>query len=581
MSEPVVFAQDAGGAAPAAAATELAQKGVSLKTEILSLDKGLASNVSDLLRESTQAKVLNNLHMLKRGVWTTRGTGRTRKNSSAETDSGDPGYSFSIKETAIYTSSAGVASVVAGGYENAVTAQKYYVITPSSGLLSAAIHTLSTNTLSDKIPCMRAFNATNFIMCDGGNYANPYKWAGDTGVAATALGGWPVTHSAITYEKPTICEVFSNRMCFAGFAARPFSIVFSNQNDPGTYTIGSGATDGGVFEVPSQLGPIVGMRALRLSNDSNDQVLIIGCRRGMAMVTGSSGSNFALKELTREYGFISNRTWVQVQNDLYFFGTDGIRRFSQLITGSALINSSVTFPVQDLVSQLDQTTSNGGYLLFAHAVHHPATQELRFYFPTLVGLTSASRAIVLNYNTETTDGNGGVIQPVISTMSGEAATVTGCLEYDGTLYSYAGANYFFQEYSGDTNSDGSAINWEYVSPLIGANSPAQSASLRKIVILTDGPAQKFDSQMYTLDTLSTGVTQWSTRDSKAVDVSASTITDISTWATGTTTTYPKFIDLFSRGNGRFWCLKLSGNATDEHISLVGLQAILTVGGWKQ
>lgn len=557
MSEPVAFAQEA--SAPAAASTELAQKGVSLKTDIISLDKGVATNISDLLRESTQAKVLDNLHMLRRGVWTSIGTGRTRVNASA--------YSGYLTEFGIYTSSAGVQSLV-GALANGSNTT-FHVVNTTDGTLSASWHT-QTGTIT--APCMRAFNATNFILCDSSNVANPYKWAGDTGTAATALGGWPVTYSAITYEKPTLCEVFANRMCFAGFSARPFSIVFSNQNDPATYTIGSGATDGGVFEVPSQLGKIIGMRALRLSNDSNDQVLIVGCQNGMAMITGSSGSNFALKDLTREYGLVSNRTWVQIQNDLYFFATDGIRRFSQLVTGSALLNSSVTFPVQDLVNL--RTASLPDPTCFA--AHHPGTQEMIFAF-------NLSKGIVLNYNVESSE-TGGVLQPILSTMSTEVLG-NAAIEFNGVLYctgNYNGnSGYLAKSYLGNTHSNGGAITWTYVSPLIGANSPAQTASLRKVVIMTDGPAQKFDVQAYTLDTLSTGATRWTVRDAKAIDVSSSSITDISTWASSTTTTYPKFIDFSSLGNGRFWALKLSGDATDEHISLVGLQAILTVGGWKQ
>ncbi len=68
-------AQASQQAPPPASMTELSQQGRSLKTDIIAPDKGLATSVSDLLRSSQYARVLNNLQMLKRGVWSSRGTG--------------------------------------------------------------------------------------------------------------------------------------------------------------------------------------------------------------------------------------------------------------------------------------------------------------------------------------------------------------------------------------------------------------------------------------------------------------------------------------------------------------------------
>ena len=57
--------------------TELSQEGVSLKLDVLTPAKGLITNTTDLLRDKNAAKVLNNLEMLTRGIWTDRGTGNT------------------------------------------------------------------------------------------------------------------------------------------------------------------------------------------------------------------------------------------------------------------------------------------------------------------------------------------------------------------------------------------------------------------------------------------------------------------------------------------------------------------------
>lgn len=560
-----VYGQDA-------TTTELMQNGRSLKSSILTLDGGLVSNISDLLRDKDSAKVLNNLQMLKKGIWTNVGTGRTRMTDATSSTIS----STCITEMAQHTTSAGVNRLV---------------LVNGSIFLNATLNTASSPpavTLTDVtpaaysaspqgVPCLRSFNANNLLyVCS--NVA-PLKWNGDTGTKFSTLGGWPITYATKTYSYPAFVEVFANRACFAGFPDQPSSIVFSDQNDPATYTIGSGATNGGIFECPSQLGKITGLRTLRLANDTTDQVLIVGCERGMAMITGYSGSTFALKDLTREYGLRSNRSWIQLQNDLYFLATDGIRRFSQLVAGSSLLNSGVTFGVQDLINLIDPTK---GQLAFA--VHHPATQEVHYFVPANTATVGPRYEIILNYNT---DGKPGeALTPIISTKSAYTGEEAACgIEYEGKMYTFTntvGGSTFrmCQEYLGDTY-EGTAISWEYFSPLIGANSPSQSASLRKLLVITEGGDQAFTASVFTLDTLANGATEYKARASRSYSVTASTITKYGTWASGTTTTYPKLIDVSSDGNGRYWAIRLTGSSSSDKIALVGVQAVLTVGGWKQ
>ncbi len=58
--------------------TELAAQGKSLKTDFLSPSGGLYSNISDILRPPTNARVLDNLEQLKTGIWTSHGIGFTQ-----------------------------------------------------------------------------------------------------------------------------------------------------------------------------------------------------------------------------------------------------------------------------------------------------------------------------------------------------------------------------------------------------------------------------------------------------------------------------------------------------------------------
>lgn len=557
------FAQ---GAEPPAAVSELAQKGVSLKVEFVTPEKGLQTNIADLLRDKQSAKILENLHMFKRGVWTSRGTGYAKERAGQ--------FTGTFSEMGSHTTSAGVNRLVF-----AMSGKVY-----SYDLSTSTETEIHNGTITD--PCIRSFNAATMMMTRGSN-GNPLKWNGNPASAMSGMGGWPITSGTRTFEQPTFCEVFANRAVFAGMTSEPFTVVLSDFNAPETFTFGGSATNGGFFDVPSQLGKITGLRTLRLQNDNTDQVLIVGCERGMAMITGYSGSTFALKDLTREYGLASNRAWVQLQNDLLFMATDGIRKFSQTVSSANLLNSSITFGVQNLVNTL-----NYGQKKNIFAMVHAATQEVYFWIPYTGDAVAgpAYRAFVLNYNTDETREDGS-INPIISTklLGSNASAYDGMkcgIEFDtGSTRRFLMASsdsYLHEFYTGLDTMNGNAIHWKYLSPLVGANSPAQNQSLRKVIVITEGATQKFDMASYTFDTVGSGTTEWKARDTKAFNVSGSAATYPSTWSGSSgITSYPKLLDFFSKGSGRYWAFYLTGDATDEHIDLVGLQVITTVGGWKQ
>lgn len=552
-------APSGGGNVPQASITELQARGTSLKPSMFGPAKGLFTNVSDLLRDEQAAKVLNNLQMLKRGVWTSRGIGWTKERVSTF----NSGAAF--LEMTTHTNEDGVNRFV---FQVGDKIYSYDLSTHTETQIQGSVDASAT-------PCFRSFSQSIMLWCNG--VQQPKKWDGDPSHTMTAVTGWPVTIDTIQYTKPKYTEVFASRAVWAGFEKRPFSVVLSVQDDPEDYTSGGGATDAGVFDVPAVLGKIKALRSLRLNTDTNEQVLLIGCERGVAIITGSSGTTFGLKEVTREFGVLSNRCWIQLQNDLLFLSTDGIRRFSQVIASSNLTNASLTFGIQDVVSGISTT-----YADKAFAIHYPATQEVQFWIPYGADTTNA-HCLVLNYNTQdpsaaASSSGVGSLDFIISTKDGTSVScgqVVGGVMYGG---GYTGL--LQQHYSGDTY-DGSDINWEYVSALVGTNSPAQNASARKFVLITDGGAQGFTLNAYTVDQLASGDTEWRARDSRRVSVASSTITKIGTWASGTTTTYPKFEDFAPKGSGRYWCLQAKSTQSGDHIALVGVMSILTVGGWKQ
>lgn len=577
LSGAPAVAQGSGGSSSPAQATELSQHGVSLKPDIIAPLRGLYSNTTAMLRDKDSAAVLDNLQMTTRGIWTSRGIGWVTFNNSSY--SGANFYEFGQ-----HTDSSGTNHLLVH------VGTALCEVDPNLGTPT----TLYTSMQDDNATraSFASFSPSQLLITTGKATA-PLLWDGNTAHTASLQSGWPQTVATISYNGPQFLEVFAGRVIYAGFSGRPMDVLFSKQGDPNSFTISSpaAATDGGSFTLPSRLGAITGMKTLRSVDLSSPEVLIIGCQRGMAMITGNSGTNFAMYTLTREYGLASNRSWVQLQNDMYFLATDGIRKFTSLLANGNLLNSSISFPIQDLINRIVKTTSivglgGTGYTVTkpifqqVFALHHPDTQEVFWFLPVDSDYPGRpSHAVVMNYNTQTSATQGNLsIDPIWSTRSG--VTAMSGVNFQGNMYTGDNTGTIIKHYASDSYG-GTPIQWTYMSPLIPTYSPSQNASLRKMVIITDGPNQQFTASAYTADTLSDGTTQFKARDSRYYSVTASSINNLGTWGSGTTTSYPHLIDFSSTGSGRYWAVRLTGTNAGDHISLVGIQSILTVGGWKQ
>lgn len=559
VASPVLAADDtSAGASPPAGMTELAQKGVSLKLDVFTPTNGVATNISELTRPNDYAKTINNLHMLRRGVWSTRGTGWT-KHFNTQYNSG-----AAVLEVLPYTSTANAAKLL---FRCGSIYYDYDIATHTAT-------SIGTGFTATDVPSMKVYGKPNGTTTIEAYFADGQhelqKWTGTGSMATSAY--WPVTVTGRTFTKPKFLEEFSGRQAFAGFTAYPNSIVLSNFQ---SFEIVNNATpptavDGGWIDVPSSLGPITSLKTIRL-NDT-DTVLLVGCTDGVCMLVGTSADNFQVREITREFGIVSHRSFVELQNDVYFMATDGIRKFST-VSQAGLLNSRKSYLIQDICN-----TINRAAWAKTFAFYNPKTQEAQWWFPSGAATTPAT-AIVANFNTaDATQTEEFSTRPIWSTQDGISPTCARTLS--GTIWSGTTNGYLMNMYSGD-DYDGTPIAWQYVSPLIAMNGPAQSGSLRKVVILTDGQDQKFTGEAYVLATMSTNVTKLIAADSKAFNVASSSVPDLSTWATSTTTSYPKLIDFESKGSGRFWQFRIKGTTTGDHIDLAGLQAILTVGGLSQ
>jgi hypothetical protein len=637
---PVVLAQGApqGGQVPGNA-TQIQTQGQSLQPVLFSPTNGLVTNSAEILRDRNSATVLDNLEMFVHGIWTNQGVG-WQQDRSAVFGGGAPicEMSYRIEDSIPPISGTNLT------FQCGTNVYSYNTTTH--------VETQITGSLTPDpafIPCMhQSWDGSLFYASNSTEPAGTYPTASFTPAAiltnyAPGSGGSQPYHgifsgfpnddngiaAANTYDKPSLFEGFQQRTVWSGFQGVPNALEFSSYHSNMNWDEHAPplATDAGVITIPSVLGPITGLHTFRLGNSDADTVLLVGCAKGVYMVTGYDGSTFQVHEVTRAFGIPSNRTWIDLGNAVYFLATDGVRCINNTSYGSPLITSALSFPIKDLTNQAIIDAR-------AFAFHVPETQEIQFWFPIqsspnigpsgpigpegprgpsmtvaqlgaplygswkLVGsgvdpvtkvpvaailyhpYAQCDHAIIMNYNTGSTPNPGSDFVPIWSTRSGTAMCCA-CTYfgkpmgggYDGILRDL---------YTGDTYN-GAPIAWTYVSPLIATDSIAQNASIRKFVICCEGADQNFIEEAYTYTQHSDGTTRRDQRTTSSVAVTAqTTYPDLTTWNTGGYAGgYPQFIDFAPSGSGRDWFIRLKGTTTSHKINLVGVMAVLTLGGWRQ
>lgn len=355
-------------------------------------------------------------------------------------------------------------------------------------------------------------NAEPFGIVDGPDQSLWFTLNGVSEVGNFLYGGsgtWPGVFQLTkkTYSKPQFCCYFNNRMAYFGFAPgsnAALDVLISNQGLAGSFTTNVPilATDAVSFTIPG-LGLPTGMAAFRLTNTNNQEVLILGFQRGIAVVMGngvtSDASTYNADILTYEFGLMSNRTFAQIQNDIHFLSTNGWRSFSNLTINANLLNAALTYEMQDVIASITTLPITGSNILYnaqAFAVHHRATLEVQFWFPTTADAVSSSyqnqHAIIMNYNTL-----NPVPQQITPIFSQKGGTAIACgIEFQGVFYGGGYDGHLQQHYSGNTYN-GVAIQGSITLCLISAPNVQQSMELRQGQVVTEGVnAQKFNMQAY-------------------------------------------------------------------------------------
>lgn len=540
--------------------TPLSEQGKSLQPSMVTCRRGLATNISNMERSNDFAKELNNLQMIRPGIWTNRGIGWSEHREVS--------FTGTFLEFSFFVDAAGTRTLL---FQSGAKLQSYNLGTATetdiiTGLSISAVPTIR-----------RSYSPTtgSSIAIYTNGDIEPRKILTVSTEAALEFNGgvWPGAFNGKTYSKPKLCEPFGERFVFGLFpdADTAFDILISDQADPETFTLSTPATptDAVAFTYPPELGALRSIRVHTLNNDLSDQIIIGGCTDGIFAIFGANAAEFGLKILTRQLGVVSNRTWVNLGDDLLYLSNAGIRNFNGLAIGANLAPDALSYPIADLVSEVDID-----YAHLAHAVHNPATQEVQFWCPINGGGGQVKKAFIMKY-----ESAGGAVIPIWSTKDG--TEVSASIYFKTVMYGGNSSAVLQVHYSGNTYN-GTTYNSRIVTALVGLGNVQQKCSMRVITIVTDGDTQKFNFTAYTYSRFEDNSFKRMPAEpnNALVQTSGGSTTALGSWVLGTSafpSTHPKLIDFHPIGNGSFWDFEITTSADDHALDFVGVAYTLSGG----
>ena len=171
---------------------------------------------------------------------------------------------------------------------------------------------------------------------------------------------------------PKFVKAFQNHMFYAG-ATNSQEVIFSVPFVEDNFASASGA---GSFKVDSA---VVGMKVFR-------NELIIFCEDRIYKLTGTSSSNFAVQEVTRNIGCRDGGSIQEIGGDVIFLAPDGLRT----IAGTARIGDvelgSISRQIQARIDEI-------GLNRISSLVIRDKSQY-RLFYPTTSGSQASSKGII-------------------------------------------------------------------------------------------------------------------------------------------------------------------------------------------
>jgi hypothetical protein len=293
-----------------------------------------------------------------------------------------------------------------------------------------------------------------------------------TGKTSTTFTGVTraVTSSAIAHEvgaivadlKPSAVTgakhvaAFKNHMFFAGMSANKQEVVFSAPFQEGAFSVAIGA---GSFKVDDE---ITGIKVFRDN-------LFIFCETRIFKLSGSSGANFTVSDVTRDIGCINGDTIQEFAGDLIFLGPDGLRT----VAGTARIGDvelgTISSSVQSIFNDNIADASE-----FESVVITDKTQYRIFFTKSTVGQNQTKGIICVL--------KGQKFE--FSEIVGIRPSCTDSFVSEGNvivLHGAYAAGYIYKQESGNT-FDGTSILGRYRSPDLTFNDPGIRKHMQRVIV---------------------------------------------------------------------------------------------------
>ncbi len=545
--------------------TSLGVQGHALQPKLWTPNRGLVLRSSLPMLPEDSCTVAQNVRW--NGIcWTTQGIGWSAVRAT-------PFGNGPILEQAVHWTTTGAQLYV---HQAGTMVQTYDPTTPTTS--ETTIFTASVQSL----PCMRSFSPNFFLYVNG--HDTPQVWTGSGSM--TPMSMWPITPSGgPVYNQPSIVETFNNRAVYAGFPNDPYGVLISDFGNPNSCTLNNPSSNplyGGIYDVPSQLGPVTSLKAVQMSLSSNQQLLFVGCQNGFAIITGTGFGSFSMVPVQyNKWGMLSNRAWFVIDGTAYGLCTDGIRPFPTNAYISNLISNVLTYPVHPIITGLG--TLNGAS---AFCLDNPSQLEVVFY--ACSGSDSQNRTgLILNYGDLASSGLirfSTKVFPAIPTGGTPYSPACGVL-YKGNYYA-GGWDGLLQQHYTSNLFNGVGINYLIGSPLFQAPTPAQEASSRGFWILSQGNTTQFNALCYGWVPQANGL-----RLNRTLLLS----TPVSFNTNGTTALGVNFTlgsatfggiqyeitPVNPAGAARAWEFQMAGNTSQGDLNLIGVFNAGIAGGTRQ
>jgi len=283
----------------------------------------------------------------------------------------------------------------------------------------------------------------------------------------SSLAATDVSDSSVVGSKFVVSH--RNHMFYAGKSTTKQEVIFSVPFDEDSFNTGQGA---GSFKVDDE---ITGLKVFR-------DDLFIFCETRIFKLSGSSSSNFAVSDVTRDIGCINGDTIQEFAGDLIFLGPDGLRT----IAGTARIGDvelgTISSNVQSIFNDNIASASE-----FDSVVITDKTQYRIFFTKSSVGENQTKGVICVLKGTKFE----------FSEIQGIRPACTDSFVSEGNVIVLHGAystGYIYRQESGNT-FDGTTILGRYRSPDLTFNDPGIRKHMQRVIVNYE-PEAAIDADLF-------------------------------------------------------------------------------------